>query len=122
MDLGTQADPQIHYIAGDLIINGPVTTTGYGIFLVDGQIIFHGDMVSTEEGRNESHLAFYASHGVNWNGTLEVTGQIFADHQISLGNGHFDGSIATRAGVNFNGQPQMTYRPAAPALTTPIWN
>ena len=122
MDLGTRDEPQIHYISGNLIITGDVTTTGYGIFLVEGNIVINGDVVSTESGRTESHLAFYTSSNVDWNGTHDVTGQIFANQNVNLGNGQFDGSIATRANLNFNGQPQLSYRPAAPALTTPIWN
>ena len=80
-----------------------------------------GDQLDAARGRTESHLAFYTSDGVNWNGTLEVTGQIFANYYVNLGNGRFDGSLATRS-VNFNEQPLLFYRPAAPTLTKPIWN
>ena len=48
---------------------------------------------------------------INWNGTRMVTGQIFANQPVSIGNGRFDGSNAMRAGVNFNAPPPLIYRP-----------
>ena len=103
-----------------LSINDPVPLSRKS--LSDGNVTINGDVVDSEEGRAESHVAFYTSGNVNWNGTRTVTGQIFAGQNVNLGDGQFDGNVATRAGVNFNGQPQMTYRPASAALTKPVWN
>ena len=56
-----------------------------------------------EEVGGESRGVFYTSGSATWNGTRTVTGRIFANQPVSLGNGQFDGSIATRGGIDFNG-------------------
>jgi hypothetical protein len=89
---GTQANPQIIYVNGDLTLSGNVT--GYGILVVTG--------------------TFTASGNVGWNGLVLVVGQgIFVGK--GGGNNSYNGAIIVAKTLDPLGNP-------LPTLGSPTFN
>jgi len=120
IDLGTAQNPVIWYIDGDLDFHG--STTGYGVFIVTGDVYFHGNSNVTSVDPNGSNLAFYSGGSIDIHGNTNVYGQMFAEEDI-ISHGNFDlyGSMTARGEVDLQGGGTVHYRPANPDLTDPVW-
>lgn len=119
--LGTATNPKIIYVSGDLSITGSVT--GYGIFIVKGNVTMNGNVTLTSPDPNVSSVGIYAKGNVNMNGNVTVKAQIYSDQNINL-NGNVDiyGSLTAKNAVNFGGNVDLYYKPANTQLTKQIWN
>ena len=120
ISMGTEENPRIIYIDGDLDFHG--TTTGYGVFIVTGTVYFHGRSTITSSDPTGSNLAFYSQGGVDIHGNTTVYGQIFSEGPI-VSHGSFDiyGSMASKNTMSLVGGGQVHYRPANADLTNDFW-
>lgn len=119
--LGTEKNPVIWYVAGNIKTKNNVTFTGYGMFLVKGNVeIEH--KVTLSGATDESTLGIYTSGNIELkNGNLNVAGQWWANGNVKLEDKTtFTGSITTDGNVEFLGDVNMTYRAASSALTGPF--
>lgn len=121
ISLGTKEDPKIIYVGGDLTLSGNVS--GYGEFIVKGNILLNGNVNLTSEDPSGSSLGLYTAGDLNANGNVTVKAQIFTGSNANLnGNCKVYGSVTSRGTVNFNGHVNIYYRPASGALTKPLDN
>ncbi len=120
--LGTKENPKIWYIDGTLMTTGPVTFTGYGVFVVKGNIEINND-VNTEGASDESTVGFYTSGNITMKkADLNMAGQWLVNGNVELDAGsNFTGTI-TNIGSCYLEKPfNMGYRAASPAITQPFW-
>ncbi len=118
--LGTKANPQIIYVGGDLTISGNIS--GYGVFIVKGNININGNVNITAEDPNGSNLGLYAKGNINANGNVTIHAQILSSADINLnGNCKIYGSMTSNAEVEMNGNINVYYKPATSSLTSPFW-
>lgn len=118
--LGTKDNPQIIYVGGDLNLNGNVT--GYGVFIVKGNILINGNVTVNSVDANGSNVGLYTAGDLTANGNVKIYAQILTGGNANLnGNCKVYGSVTTKGTVNFNGNVNIYYRPATGALTTPFW-
>ncbi|CAN5596136.1 hypothetical protein BH23BAC4_BH23BAC4_11090 [soil metagenome] len=119
--LGTRDNPEVWYVAGDLTL-GSGLLTGYGVFLVQGNISVSGQSQSAGAIRNESNLGFYATGNVSVNAGARLSGQIFANGTSQFaGNATLYGSLTARGAATLSGGFAVHFRPASSALTSTIW-
>ena len=109
-------------LSGTVMTAGDVTFSGYGVFVVAGNILFADD-VTTDASADETTLGLYADEKIIFQaGNLHVSGQLFAqDNVIITGNSTISGSITSRDKVIFSGTATLYYQPASPTLTEPFW-
>ncbi len=118
--LGTKEQPQIIYVGGDLTISGNIT--GYGAFIVKGNININGNVTITAQDPTGNNLGLYTKQNLNVNGNVTLRAQIFANQNVNLGgNSKVYGGITAKGTVNFNGNVSIYYREPTPQLTTPFW-
>jgi hypothetical protein len=121
--LGPPTNPVIWYVAGDLIADSGVIS-GYGIFIVEGNIRINGNVRTAGALCSEQHssVAFYASGNARVNGGATLRGQIYTEGDIVLnGTATVIGNLATRGNADFSGTFRIDYRSASPTLTEPFW-
>lgn len=121
--LGTKENPAIWYVDGNLHISGPTTFTGYGIFLVTGDVHFL-DSITFSNADARSTFGLYANKDIHINApNLNLGGQWFTNRKFVFNHEtNFEGTLASRGGdCIFNRDATITYVPASTALTTPIW-
>lgn len=117
--LGTKDNPKVIYVGGDLTLSGNVS--GYGEFIVKGNILLSGDVDLSSEDPSGSSLGLYTSGDLNANGNVTVKAQILTGGNANLnGNCKVYGSVTTKGTVNFNGNVKIYYRPASGELTKPL--
>lgn len=120
--LGTQDNPTIWYVDGDVKTIGPVQFSGYGVLVIKGS--FHIEHNITTDVASESTLGLYVGNNIHIDdANLSMAGQWFADGNIHLrANTSFTGSMTAAGGnCDFDMPLNMTYRPASPVLTAPFW-
>ena len=119
--LGTQENPMILYVEGDVDVVGPMQVSGYGIILVTGTVRVHASV--TTSGANTA-LGLYA------NGNIEVkapgstvTAQLFSRGDIIFrAPTSLYGTATAGDDVQIESSGvKIHYRPASPALTEPLW-
>ncbi len=120
LTLGTAGSPKIIYVGGDLTIHGNVT--GYGVFIVKGNVNISGNVEINASDPDQSNLGFYTNGNINASGNVTIKAQILANQNVNLsGNCKIYGSVTTKGVVNFNGNVNIYYKPANSALTSPFW-
>lgn len=121
---GTRDNPYVWYVGGDLTATGGTVLDGYAMFLVDGNIDISGNLEAGTStlGAGESTMAFYASGNIQFNGTVDILGQFFADGDFVVqGTPTVYGTVTTGGTAKLVGTPNLNYVQASPALTT-IWS
>ncbi len=120
ISLGSKDSPEIIYVNGDLNLSGNIS--GYGVFIVKGNIIINGNVKINDADPNASNLGLYATGDINANGNSQLHAQILTNSNVNLnGNVKVYGSVTARGGVNFNGNVNIYYHPANSSLTQPFW-
>lgn len=119
--LGTRENPVIWYISGSLDTSADVMLSGYGIFLVNGEVRFSHNVRAAS--MDESNAAFYSGGHIKViQGSLSVAGQLFANGNVELKEyTTLTGSIVARNTMNTLGPVTINYRPPSTALTSPFW-
>jgi hypothetical protein len=120
--LGTMESPVIWYVDGKLKTSGAVTFSGYGVFLVDGDVELSYNMADADA---LSMLGIYTKGDikVKSGSLLQMTGQLYAKDL------EFDSAVAIKGGITAYGkvkfknniQASIDYRPASPAIVEPFW-
>ncbi len=119
--LGTKTNPKIVYIGGDCTFKN-TTISGYGEFIVAGNILVNGSVNVSTPDPNGSSLGLYTGGDININGNVTLWAQIYSGGNVNLnGNDKVHGSVTSKGTVNFNGHVQLYYRPADGNLTSPFW-
>ena len=121
--LGTRDDPTIIYVGGKLKIRG--TVSGYGIFIVKGDVEVKGNVIVAPPDPSGSKLGIYTQKKfiVNKNDVV-VHAQIYAQEEIVLnGKGvEVHGSLASASKVTFNAKNiEFCYKPVSENLIQPFW-
>ncbi|MHB8579454.1 MAG: bactofilin family protein [Ignavibacteriaceae bacterium] len=120
--LGSKASPEIIYVNGDLNLSGNTTLTGYGVFIVKGNILVNGNVTINGQDANGSNVGLYCTGDLNANGNVSISAQILTGGNANLnGNVNVYGNITSSGVVNFNGNNTIYYKPASAALTQPFW-
>ncbi len=120
ISLGTKENPEIIYVGGDLQITGNVS--GYGVFIVKGNILINGNVTITSIDPTGNNLGLYSKGDINVNGNVTLKAQLLASSNINLGgNTKVYGSVTAKGHINFNGNVSIYYRAATPELTSPFW-
>ncbi|MCL5027775.1 MAG: FapA family protein [Bacteroidetes bacterium] len=118
--LGTKANPQIIYVGGDLTLKGNVS--GYGIFIVKGNIKINGNVNITGQDPSGSNLGLYTAGNLETSGNVTIKAQIFSNGNTELGgNSEVYGSITSKGEVEMEGNVNIYYKPATSSLTAPFW-
>ena len=118
--LGTYEHPEIIYIEGDLKLSG--SFSGYGVYIVMGDIYVTGNVTTTSIDPLGNKLGFYSADDIFFAGNTSATGQMFAMDDVTfLGNNVLTGMVTAKGAMNFNGTVNVRYRPASANLTTPFW-
>lgn len=119
--LGTKEDPKIWYVSGDLTLSGNVS--GYGCFIVKGQINLNGNVTITATDPTKNNLGLYAKGDININGNVGIyASQMLSARNINMnGNCELHGTAAARGAFNFNGNVKIYYRPPNADLTKQFW-
>src|SRR5690606_39662278 len=68
ISLGTKENPEIIYVGGDLKITGNVS--GYGVFIVKGNILINGNVTITSIDPTGNNLGLYSKGDINVNGNV----------------------------------------------------
>ncbi len=112
----------IWYVDGNLKTSDATTISGYGVFIVKGNIVIKHDL-STDAGAEETTLGLYTSGNLEFKApNITVAAQLFANGNVILeGHSTLYGSITTDGNPKFEGNATIYYRPASPALTEPFW-
>ena len=119
-ELGTKENPKIFYVKSKIITQGPVTFSGYGIFLAGKGIDIQHNVSAVDYG--ETSLAFYTDQNILVRNNLEVAAQLFAKEDVNLGgNSTLYGNITAGGVVKMAGALDVYYRPTIPELTEPFW-
>ena len=120
LSLGTRDNPKIIYVQGDLFISGNLT--GYGVFVVGGDIHITGTVSLTSVDPLGNNLGFYSGRDIIFHGNAQGTGQCYAEGDILFSGGNVLHGMATAKGtMQFQGSVDVCYRPASDNLTTPFW-
>ncbi|MBK7105733.1 MAG: hypothetical protein IPH62_10655 [Ignavibacteriae bacterium] len=118
--LGTEANPVIYYVEGDLILKANMT--GYGIFIVTGNVICQENVTISSPSGAQNNLAIYANGDINLHDNVSVSAQLLSKSNINFGNNSQLHGLATAKGYfNFNGTVNVFYKPSGTALTEPFW-
>lgn len=121
--LGTEDNPQVYFIDGDLDISGHIS--GYGCFIVTGSIDVTGnvtiDAVSGSSD-NKNRLGLYAGTDVKVAGGAEVHAQMYADGYVRFqGNSELYGLAAASGGIKCGGTINVHYRPKSDNIIPENW-
>ena len=119
--LGTRDNPAIIYVEGNLRTTSDVTFTGYGVFILTGNVEVHHN-VSSDAG-SESTVGIYANGNIYVeNGGLSLAGQWLTNGNVKLqANTTLTGTITSQGNVEIHGPFTMHYRGASSGLTDPFW-
>ncbi len=121
--LGTKENPTVWYVKGDLRTRGDVSFSGYGIFLVEGDIMIKHN-VTTDIHTEDNQLGLYAKGdiGVGENGSVNMAAQLLSLRRARfMGDCTLYGSILAVDEVRFDGQITLFHRPPSPVLTDLFW-
>jgi len=120
LTLGTKENPEIIYVEGNLNLSG--SFTGYGVFIVMGDIHVTGNIATTAVDPLGNNLGFYSAKGIIFHGNASATGQFFARNDITFGGGNvLHGMAVSKGAMAFQGSVDIFYRPASSNLTEPFW-
>lgn len=121
ISLGTQQNPKIIYVSGNLTINGNVT--GYGIFISKGKTTINGNVSIVSPALNVSPVGIYSGDELIINGNVTLNAQIFANEEVKInGNCKIYGNLVSRDEVLMNGNVTVYYRPPNEVLTKPVFS
>jgi hypothetical protein len=118
-NLGTKANPAIIFVNGDLTVRG--NFTGYGVFVVKGNVNVNGSIDFTSVDPTNNNLGIYTSGNVTLKGAI-VRSQILSNGNIFVGsNLNLYGGIITKGNIIFEGDATFNYHPPTPELTIPFF-
>lgn len=120
MTLGTKEKPEIIYVRGDLKLNGHMT--GYGVFLVTGDLTINGnaDVTALDPGGN--NLGILVAGGAKINGTSDIYATLLTKGDTKInGTTKIIGSVISEGEITFGGTADIYYNPLVDAVASKIW-
>lgn len=121
ISLGTQENPRIIYISGNLTISG--TISGYGMFIVKGNVTATGNVTVSSPDANVNNVGIYTSGNLTVNGNVTLKSQIYAEGNVTMGgNSKVYGGITAKGNVELGGNCRVYYKTTNVNLTEQIWN
>jgi hypothetical protein len=120
MTLGTKENPEIWYFPGDVHMSG--TITGYGVFLVKGNLFMTGNCSLTTMDPSGNSLGIVVGGDTEVHGNVSVAANILTKgNYLSTGNCTVTGSIVAGGESDMRGNVEIRYRPPLAKLTSKIW-
>jgi len=122
VSMGTETNPYIWVVFGNVKTTGSVTFQGFGAILATGNFEIEHD-VSTVGGSGQSSVGFYTEGNITVkNSNLTMAGQWFLNGNVEVeDNTTFAGSITNSGNCYFEKPFNMSYVEASSSLTEPIW-
>ena len=119
--LGTKENPRIIYVSGNLDIDG--TVSGYGAFIVTGNIYITGDINTSLPDPQGNNLALYSNGNIKSQQPYSIRGQLYANGNLYFEDAVTIYGLASARGGNsyFDAPITIYYRPATLSLTDPFW-
>ena len=120
--LGTYQHPSVIYVGGSLKTVGPVTFSGYGVFITKKDIVL-SHPVTTEVADGTTTLGLYSSNNLKMQAQdLKIAAHLFANHDIVMAsNAMVYGNLTAGNNIKFTGPATIYYRSTSPALTELFW-
>ena len=121
--LGTEDRPVVWYVHGNMITEGDVTISGYGIFMVGNNIELNHD-VRTLAPAGEQRLGLFAAKNVKMEAYgLEISALVYAGNDVLLRrNATVYGSVTAKHDLIMEHQATVYYRPVPPVLVNSFWD
>lgn len=123
-DLGTEDNPVVWYVGGNVSTRGNVTFSGFGVLLVKGSISISHD-ISDADGSSETRLGLYADNGITFRSdNLTVAAHVFSNSNVMMQRTlTLYGNITAGGIVGYfsPGKHQLFYREPPRALTDIFW-
>ena len=120
--LGTRSHPEIWYVHGNVKIEGPTTLSGYGVFIVRGNVEIE-DHLTTDSDAGETTVAFYSQGNISVKSQgTSISAQLLSRGNVEIAhNATIYGSVTTTGHLDFKGDATIGYRETSCVLTEPIW-
>jgi hypothetical protein len=120
ISLGTKENPEIWYFTGDVHMSG--TISGYGVFLVKGNLFMTGNCSLTTIDPSGNTLGIIVGGDTEVHGNVNVEANILTKgNYLSTGNCSVTGSIVAGGESDMRGNVEIRYRPPLAKLTSKIW-
>ena len=120
MTLGTREKPEIIYVRGDLQLNGQMT--GYGAFLVTGDITINGGAAVMDLDPSGNNLGIIAAGDAKINGTSDIMATMLIRGNAKItGTTKIIGSIMAKGEIDFSGTADILYNPLVDNVSRSIW-
>ena len=118
--LGSKDNPVIYYVNGDLTVRAGITFTGYGIFVVKGNVKAEGNLLISSPDKSANNLAIYAEGEVHIDNQSTIYAQIISNGNLIFnGNTVLHGLACSTAGIILNGSNNnIYYRPSGANLAS----
>ncbi|MFZ1731894.1 MAG: hypothetical protein WBQ23_13325 [Bacteroidota bacterium] len=118
--LGTKENPEIWYFTGNVHISG--TITGYGVFLVKGNLFLTGNCTLNTVDPSGNTLGIIVGGDTEVHGNVSVGANILTKgNYLSTGNCTVTGSIVAGGESVMKGNVEIRYRPPLAKLTSKVW-
>ena len=121
--LGTEENPAIWYVSGDLTTVGEVTFSGYGIIAVEGNVqVDHKIYSSGGTDYLEGNLALYSNANINLNKDVEA--HLYANGTVTTPSYGVTvtGGLTTKDKFDFNGYLGVWHRMPSESIVKPIFS
>ncbi len=108
---GTEENPFVWFVDGDLDITGNTQFIGYGLFVIVGETTISGDIQADLSPEGTLNLGFYSAGALTVSGNVDVMGLLYSNTDILLnGNVTVTGGLMSAGGINTqNGNPHIIY-------------
>ena len=132
VQLGTEEAPTVWYVKGDLRVAADARARlyGYGVFLVEGDVVVEGEWISSVSKR-DAELAIFTDQNVDMTGgRVLLPGTVFAWGDVTLGTTATDqasyiyGNVLALGNVTFtetDSRVILRQEPLHPALARALW-
>lgn len=120
--LGTEENPAIVFVNGDLELAGHFS--GFGYFIVSGDVSITGNTYIDAEGDNAllNKVGIYAGHNMKFTGGFTCHAQIYAENNLDFyGNAEIHGLAVAKGTIGGLGNPTIRYKPSNDNLVPPSW-
>jgi len=118
--LGTINSPKIWYVGQNLRTTGNIEFSGYGIFLVAGNIEFLHNTYLSESGGS---VIFVTDQNIEIKASVTLTGNLLANGNIKMDAPvTLNGSLTTDQNWKTTYPLTLNYRPPSASITDMFWN
>ncbi|MDZ7722112.1 MAG: hypothetical protein U5R06_04605 [candidate division KSB1 bacterium] len=123
LTMGSEENPAIYYIDGDLTISGNIS--GYGAFIVTGDIDITGSVTIDAITNNDlpNRLGLYAGDDMKIAGGSQVYAQLYVEDELkSTGTSDIYGLAVAKNGIKAGGDMTIHYKPMSDNVIPQTWH